>query len=76
MLHKGLASLLLLCALFSGQLLAATDGHLSYRIHDPDHQLRHDADSDDLRGRSKEAADELSENHHAVQFRRPPLTLR
>lgn len=76
MIHRGLSLILLVCALFSGQLMASASGHLFYRVHNPDHRLRHDADSDELRGRSREAADDLRDNHVQVASRRPPTLLR
>ena len=76
MIHKGLSLILLVCALFSGQLMASASGHLFYRVHNPDHRLRHDADSDELRGRSREAADDLRDDHVHITTRRPQSTLR
>ncbi|CAM4341670.1 DUF2554 domain-containing protein [Pluralibacter gergoviae] len=76
MLHRGLSIVLLICALFSGQLLASSNGHAFYSVQNPDHQLRHEADSDEIRGRARDAADELSEDHHQLKSRRPPQPLR
>lgn len=76
MLHRGLSIVLLACSLFSGQIMANVNGHDFWRIHNPDHLLRHDADSDDIRARSREAADALREDHHQVKSRRPETTLR
>lgn len=63
MCKKGLAVGLLLCSLFSGQIFAARGGHEFYRIQNADHLLRHLADSDEIRARAEDAADELRENH-------------
>ena len=76
MIHRGLSLILLVCALFSGQLMASDNGHLFFRVHNPDHRLRHDADSDELRGRSREAADDLRDDHFQITARRPQTTLR
>lgn len=73
MFQKGLSVVLLLTALFSGQLMASHNGHQFYRIQNADHLLRHGADSDDIRARSKEAADELREYHHNVKDRKPEM---
>lgn len=72
MLHRALSIALLACALFSGQLMAGSGGHPFYAVHSPDHRLRHEADSDEIRGRARDAADELSENHHQLRSRKPP----
>lgn len=63
--------MLLLGALFSGQVLANRQGHEYYKIQNADHQLRHSADSDDIRARAQEVADDLRENHHWVKSRKP-----
>ncbi|EMM3275113.1 DUF2554 family protein, partial [Pluralibacter gergoviae] len=55
---------------------ASSNGHAFYSVQNPDHQLRHEADSDEIRGRARDAADELSEDHHQLKSRRPPQTLR
>lgn len=73
MFRKGLSIVLLLCALFSGQVLASRHGHEFYPIQNADHLLRHSADSDDIRARAQEAADELREDHHCVKGRKPDV---
>jgi hypothetical protein len=73
MFKKGLSVILLLCALFSGQLMASGHGHAFYQVQNADHLLRHVADSDDIRARSREAADELREDHHSVRDRKPEV---
>ena len=73
MFKKGLSAILLLCALFSGQLMANSHGHEFYQVQSADHLLRHSADSDDIRARSREAADELREDHHSVKERKPEI---
>ncbi|MFG6654764.1 DUF2554 family protein [Scandinavium sp. M-37] len=74
MFQKGLSVVLLLCALFSGQLLASGHGHEFYDVQNADHLLRHSADSDEIRARTREAADELREGHHNVKDRKPEVT--
>ncbi|XUA17977.1 DUF2554 family protein [Citrobacter sp. OP27] len=73
MFKKGLSVVLLLCALFSGQLMASGDGHAFYDVQNADHLLRHGADSDDIRARAREAADELREGYHSVKARKPEV---
>lgn len=71
MFQKSLSIVLLLCALFSGQLLASGHGHEFYQVQNADHLLRHSADSDEIRARTQEAADELREDHHSVKDKKP-----
>lgn len=49
MLTKTLSVVLLTCALFSGQLLAKQQDHAFVWFATGGHQLRHEADSDELR---------------------------
>jgi hypothetical protein len=49
MIKKGLSLVMLICALFSGQLMAGHKGHEYLWVKNVDHQLRHEADSDELR---------------------------
>ena len=49
MFTKALSVVLLTCALFSGQLMAGHKGHEFVWVKNVDHQLRHEADSDELR---------------------------
>lgn len=53
--------------------MADSDGHEFYRVQNADHLLRHVADSDDIRARSKDASDELREYHHGVKDRKPEI---
>jgi Protein of unknown function (DUF2554). len=73
MFRKGLSVLMLLCALFSGQVAANVHGRDYYQVQNADHLLRHVADSDELRARSRDAADELREDHHSVKDRKPEI---
>jgi hypothetical protein len=73
MFKKGLSVVLLLCALFSGQLAANVHGHDFYQVQNADHLLRHSADSDEIRARFRDAADELREDHHSVKERKPEI---
>ena len=63
---------MLTCALFSGQLMAGHKGHEFFWVKNVDHQLRHEADSDELRheadsdelrSQAEESADGLREHH-------------
>ena len=49
MFKKGLTLMMLVCALFSDQLMAGHKGHEYLWVKNVDHQLRHEADSDELR---------------------------
>lgn len=53
MLTKTLSVVLLTCALFSGQLLAKQQDHAFVWFATGGHQLRHEADSDELRAERK-----------------------
>ena len=50
---------MLICALFSGQLMAGHKGHEYLWVKNVDHQLRHEADSDELRSAAEESAEGL-----------------
>lgn len=71
MFKKTFSAILLVCALFSGQLLASGEGHEFYKVQNADHLLRHSADSDDIRARAEESADDLREGHHHLKGRKP-----
>ncbi|MEW5559954.1 DUF2554 family protein [Enterobacter asburiae] len=73
MFRKGLSIVLLLCSLFSGQLMANANGHEFYQVENADHWMRHNADSDDIRARFRDAADELREDHHTIKERKPEV---
>ena len=70
MFKKGMIIGLLLCALFSGQAFADRQGHEYYQPQNADHWLRHNADSDDVRAKSEEAADRLRENDYVQRSRK------
>mgnify|MGYP002091771520 CR=1 FL=1 len=57
MFTKALSVVLLTCALFSGQLMAGHKGHEFVWVKNVDHQLRHEADSDELRAVAEESAE-------------------
>lgn len=59
MLTKTLSVVLLTCALFSGQLLAKQQDHAFVWFATGGHQLRHEADSDELRAAAEESAEGL-----------------
>ncbi|MDU6924095.1 DUF2554 family protein [Franconibacter helveticus] len=75
MLKKALSALLLCGALFSGQYAAHAGEHTFFRVKNPDAQLRHEADSDELRAVAEEAADALRERHHGFSARKPARQL-
>ena len=64
MFRKGFSLLLLISALFSGQIMAEHKGHEFVYVKNADHQLRHEAE---------ESAEGLRE-HHAWQKSRKPDT--
>ncbi|WP_182928699.1 DUF2554 family protein [Klebsiella sp. WP3-W18-ESBL-02] len=76
MLMKALSVILLTCALFSGQLMAGHKGHQYLWVKNADHQLRHEADSDELRAVAEESAEGLREHHHWQKSRKPEAALR
>lgn len=51
-----MSALLLLCALFSGHLLAHRQGHDYFPVQSLEQQLLHEADSDELRSQCEEGA--------------------
>lgn len=63
MLKRSISALLLLCALFSGHLLAHRQGHEYFPVQSLEQQLLHEADSDELRSQHEEAAADLREHH-------------
>ena len=71
MFSKLLSVILLTCALFSGQLMAGHKGHQFLWVKNADHQLRHEADSDELRVMAEESAEGLREHHHWQKSRKP-----
>ncbi|KAA5945135.1 DUF2554 family protein [Enterobacter cloacae] len=71
MFKKGLTLMMLFCALFSGQLMAGHKGHEYFWVKNVDHQLRHEADSDELRSAAEESAEGLREHHLWQKSRKP-----
>ncbi|WP_266268266.1 DUF2554 family protein [Klebsiella variicola] len=71
MLRRSMSALLLLCALFSGHLLAHRQGHDYFPVQSLEQQLLHEADSDELRSQCKEAAADLNEHHRWQDARKP-----
>ncbi len=70
-----MSALLLLCALFSGHLLAHRQGHDYFPVQSLERQLLHEADSDELRSRCEEVAAELREHHRWHDAHRPRAPL-
>ncbi|EAR4438100.1 DUF2554 family protein [Salmonella enterica] len=71
MFTKALSVVLLACALFSGQLLAKQQGHEFVWFVTGGHQLKHEADSDELRAAAEESAEGLREHHNWQKSRKP-----
>lgn len=71
MFTKALSVALLTCALFSGQLLAKQQGHEFVWFVTGGHQLKHEADSDELRAAAEESAEGLREHHNWQKSRKP-----
>lgn len=71
MFKKGLTLMMLFCALFSGQLMAGHKGHEYLWVKNVDHQLRHEADSDELRSAAEKSAEGLREHHLWQKSRKP-----
>ena len=71
MFKKGLTLMMLVCALFSGQLMAGHKGQEYLWVKNVDHQLRHEADSDELRSAAEESAEGLREHHLWQKSRKP-----
>ncbi|MNP26060.1 hypothetical protein D3C76_1188970 [compost metagenome] len=76
MVKTSLVFILLTCALFSGQLMAGHKGHEYLWVQNADHQLRHAADSDELRSVAEESAEGLREHHHWQKSRKPDTHFR
>ncbi|WP_010431053.1 DUF2554 family protein [Enterobacter mori] len=76
MLRKGLSIILLTCALCSGQLMAGHKGHEFLYVKSVEHQLRHEADSDELRTAAEESAEGLREHHQWQKSRKPDTHFR
>lgn len=57
MFRKEFSLLLVISALFSGQIMAEHKGHEFVYVKNADHQLRHEADSDELRSAAEESAE-------------------
>lgn len=76
MVKSGLVFVLLTCALFSGQLMAGHKGHEYLWVQNADHQLRHSADSDELRSVAEESAEGLREHHSWQKSRKPDTHFR
>ena len=76
MIKQGLSGVLLICALFSGQLMAGHKGHEFLWVKNVDHQLRHEADSDELRSAAEESAEGLREHHLWQKSRKPDTHVR
>lgn len=76
MLNKALASVLLVGALFSGQLMAGHNGHEFLWVKNADRQLRHEADSDALREVAEASAEGLREHHFWQKSRKPEIHYR
>jgi len=67
-MRKSLSFILILILLFSGQLFAKANGHLYYKVQNADHVLRHSGDSDDIRSKFEDSADDSrNKNHSHVQ---------
>ncbi len=73
MFTKTLSIVMLTCALFSGQLMAGHKGHEFFWVKNVGQQLRHEADSDELRAAAEESAEGLRE-HHYLQYSRKPAS--
>ena len=71
MIKKVFSTLLLCAALFSGQYAAHAGEHEFWKVKNPDSQLRHEADSDELRAAAEESADTLREHTHWAKSRKP-----
>ena len=71
MFRKEFSLLLVISALFSGQIMAEHKGHEFVYVKNADHQLRHEADSDELRSAAEESAEGLRENHAWQNSRKP-----
>ena len=73
MLTKALSVMLLTCALFSGQLMAGHKGHQFLWVKNVGHQLRHEADSDELRVVAEESAEGLRDSNSWRKAHKPEV---
>lgn len=73
MFRRSVATLLLACALFSGHVLARQNGHDFFPLQGLEQQLQHEADSDELRSQTEEAASDLREHHRWQNARKPKM---
>ncbi|AHE57982.1 DUF2554 family protein [Escherichia albertii] len=71
MFAKALSIMLLVCTLFSGQLMAGHKRHEFLWVKSVEHQLRHEADSDELRAVAEESAEGLREHFYWQKSRKP-----
>lgn len=71
MFRKEFSLLLVISALFSGQIMAEHKGHEFVYVKNADHQLRHEADSDELCSAAEESAEGLREHHTWQKSRKP-----
>lgn len=71
MLTKVLSVMLLTSVLFSGQLMAGHKGHQFLWVKNVGHQLRHEADSDELRTVAEESAEGLRDSHNWWKAHKP-----
>ncbi|HHZ8493269.1 TPA: DUF2554 family protein [Enterobacter mori] len=76
MFRKELSLIMLVCALFSGQLMAGNKGHEFLYVKSVEHQLRHEADSDELRTAAEESAEGLRQHHQWQKSRKPDTHFR
>lgn len=76
MLKRCVSALVLMCALFSGHLLARKQGHEYFPVQSLEQQLLHEADSDELRSQRNETAADLRERHHWQNARKPKMDFR
>ena len=73
MFRRSVSTLLLVCALFSGHVLARKQGHDFFPVQSLEQQLQHEADSDELRSQAEEAASDLREHHRWQTARKPKM---
>lgn len=73
MFRRYVAALTLVCALFSGHVLARTQGHDFFPVQGLEQQLQHEADSDELRSQAEESASDLREQHHWQNARKAKM---
>ncbi|WP_429052710.1 DUF2554 family protein [Enterobacter sp. A4] len=76
MIKKGLSFVMLVCALFSGQIMVGHKGHEYIWVKNVEHQLRHEADSDELRSEAEESAEGLRDHHLWQKSRKPDTHVR